>query len=51
MLPGNWSHSYIGEINGTPGYNFEVYWVVRDMLADYYDALQRIMVHISLLRR
>jgi hypothetical protein len=39
MLPGNWSHSYIGEINGTPNYNFEVYWVVRDMLADYYDAL------------
>lgn len=39
MLPGNWSHSYIGEINGTPSYNFEVYWVVRDVLADYYDAL------------
>ena len=39
MLPGNWSHSYIGEINGTPSYNFEVYWVVRDMLAEYYDAL------------
>ncbi|QHS60487.1 GNAT family N-acetyltransferase [Chitinophaga agri] len=39
MLPGNWSHSYIGEINGSPNYNFEVYWVVRDMLADYYDAL------------
>lgn len=39
MLPGNWSHSYIGEINGTPSYNFEVYWVVRDMLSDYYDAL------------
>lgn len=39
MLPGNTAHSYIGEINGEPTYNFEVYWVVRDMLADYYPAL------------
>ncbi|WP_217606834.1 GNAT family N-acetyltransferase [Chitinophaga sp. GbtcB8] len=39
MLPGNAAHSYIGEINGEPTYNFEVYWVVRDMLADYYPAL------------
>ncbi|MBW8683155.1 GNAT family N-acetyltransferase [Chitinophaga rhizophila] len=39
LLPGNWSYSFIGEINGTPTYNFEVYWVVRDILSDYYDAL------------
>lgn len=39
MLAGNTAHSYIGEINGEPTYNFEVYWVVRDMLADYYPAL------------
>jgi hypothetical protein len=39
MLPGNTAHSYIGEVNGEPTYNFEVYWVVRDMLSDYYDAL------------
>ncbi|KAA2245749.1 acetyltransferase [Chitinophaga agrisoli] len=39
MLPGNAAHSYIGEIDGTPTYNFEVYWVVRDLLCDYYDAL------------
>lgn len=39
ILPGNAGHSYIGEINGEPTYNFEVYWVVRDLLGNYYDAL------------
>ncbi len=38
MLPGNAAHSYMGEVNGTPTYNFEVYWVVRDLLCDYYEA-------------
>jgi len=39
MLPGRAAHSYIGRVNGTPTFNFEVYWVVRDMLCDYYPAL------------
>lgn len=39
LLPGKFSHSYIGDINGEPAFNFEVYWATRDVLGDYYDVL------------
>jgi hypothetical protein len=39
LLPGKFSHSYIGEINGEPAFNFEVYWATRDILGDYYEIL------------
>jgi len=39
LLPGDVIHSYIGEANGEPSFNFEVYWATRDMLGDYYDVL------------
>ena len=31
--------SYIGEANGIPVCNFEIYWPIRDVLGDYYDVL------------
>lgn len=31
------AHSFIGEINGEPTFNLEVYWVTRDVLGDYYE--------------
>nr|WP_315222713.1 GNAT family N-acetyltransferase [uncultured Flavobacterium sp.] len=37
LLPGDHAHSYIGEANGVPTFNIEVYWVCRDILGEYYD--------------
>ncbi|MDR7211891.1 GNAT family N-acetyltransferase [Flavobacterium piscis] len=39
LLPGDHSHSFIGEANGVPTFNIEVYWVSRDIVGEYYDAL------------
>lgn len=39
ILAGDISHSYIGEINGVPTFNLEVYWATRDILGDYYEVL------------
>ncbi|GIQ60618.1 hypothetical protein Flavo103_37540 [Flavobacterium collinsii] len=39
MLPGGHSHSYIGEANGVPTFNIEVYWPCRDIVGEYYDVL------------
>jgi hypothetical protein len=39
LLPGRFSHSYIGEINGEAIFNFEIYWATNDVLGDYYDVL------------
>ncbi|MEN7551486.1 GNAT family N-acetyltransferase [Rapidithrix thailandica] len=39
MLAGNALSSYIGEANGVPTCNFEVYWATRDLVGDYYDVL------------
>lgn len=39
MIAGDAAHSYIGEVNGKPGFNVEIYWAIRDMVADYYEAL------------
>ncbi len=39
MIAGDAAHSYIGEANGEPSYNFEVYWAVKDMVGDYYEVL------------
>ncbi|MFY0255205.1 GNAT family N-acetyltransferase [Chitinophaga sp. 30R24] len=39
LLPGEMMYSYIGEANGEPTFNIEVYWAIRDMVGDYYDVL------------
>lgn len=39
LLPGRFSHSYIGEINGEAIFNFEIYWATNDVLGDYYEVL------------
>ncbi|QNK62309.1 GNAT family N-acetyltransferase [Pedobacter sp. PAMC26386] len=39
LLAGNIGHSYVGEANGIPTFNFEVYWASRDVVGAYYDAL------------
>ncbi|MBB5638665.1 siderophore synthetase component [Pedobacter cryoconitis] len=39
LLAGDVVNSYIGEANGVPTFNFEVYWACRDLLGGYYDAL------------
>ncbi|WP_417940626.1 GNAT family N-acetyltransferase [Flavobacterium sp. RS13.1] len=39
LLPGDISHSYIGEVNGEPTFNIEVYWANRDIVGGYYDSL------------
>ncbi|GAA3652892.1 GNAT family N-acetyltransferase [Flavivirga jejuensis] len=39
MIAGNVLCSYIGEANGEPTCNFEVYWTTRDQVGDYYDVL------------
>ncbi len=31
------AHSFIGEINGEPTFNLEVYWVTGDVLGEYYE--------------
>lgn len=32
-------HAYIGEINGIPTFNMEVYWATRDVVGNYFDVL------------
>ncbi len=39
LLPENLAQSYIGEINGEPTFNFEVYWATRDVVGNYFDVL------------
>jgi len=39
LIASNTIYSYIGEVNGVPTCNFEVYWGIRDVVGDYYDAL------------
>ncbi len=39
LLPGDHSHSYIGEANGVATFNIEVYWASRDIVGDYYEVL------------
>ncbi|MGK9121022.1 GNAT family N-acetyltransferase [Olivibacter jilunii] len=39
LLPSKWAQAYIGEINGKPTFNFEVYWATRDIVGDYFDVL------------
>lgn len=39
LIASNVIYSYIGEVNGVPTCNFEVYWATRDMVGDYYDVL------------
>ncbi|MET3877965.1 GNAT family N-acetyltransferase [Chitinophaga sp. OAE865] len=39
LLPGDMMYSYIGEANGEPTFNIEVYWAIRDLVGDYYDVL------------
>ncbi|WP_163411515.1 GNAT family N-acetyltransferase [Flavobacterium ajazii] len=39
LLPGDVSHSYIGEANSVPTFNMEVYWANRDIVGGYYDSL------------
>ncbi|HEY0175152.1 MAG TPA: GNAT family N-acetyltransferase, partial [Pedobacter sp.] len=39
MLPGDVVHSYIGEANGIPTFNIEVYWAIRDLVGAYYEVL------------
>jgi len=39
LLPGDHSHSFIGEANGIPTFNIEVYWASRDIVGNYYDVL------------
>lgn len=39
LLPNDIVQSYIGEVNGVPTFNIEVYWANRDVVGEYYDAL------------
>jgi hypothetical protein len=39
LLPNDVVQSYIGEVNGVPTFNIEVYWANRDVVGGYYDAL------------
>lgn len=39
LIANNAIYSYIGEANGVPTCNFEVYWATRDLVGDYYDVL------------
>lgn len=39
LLPGEMMYSYIGEANGEPTFNIEVYWAIRDLVGDYYEVL------------
>lgn len=39
LLPGDVSHSFIGETNGIPTFTMEPYWPMRDAVGAYYDAL------------
>ncbi|MBB6270452.1 siderophore synthetase component [Pedobacter cryoconitis] len=39
LIPGDLSHSFIGEVNGEPNFTIEPYWPMRDVMGAYYDAL------------
>ncbi|MCD0470469.1 GNAT family N-acetyltransferase [Flavobacterium sp. JAS] len=39
LIPGDHSHSYIGEANGVPTFNIEIYWASRDVVGEYYEVL------------
>ncbi|WP_108867836.1 GNAT family N-acetyltransferase [Aquimarina aquimarini] len=39
LIASNVIYSYIGEVDGVPTCNFEVYWPIRDIVGDYYDVL------------
>lgn len=39
LLPSKIWHSYIGEIDGNPTFNFEIYLATRDIVGKYYDVL------------
>lgn len=39
LLRGDMLYSYIGEANGVPTFNIEVYWASRDIVGDYYEVL------------
>lgn len=39
LLSNDIVQSYIGEVNGVPTFNIEVYWANRDVVGQYYDAL------------
>jgi siderophore synthetase component/RimJ/RimL family protein N-acetyltransferase len=39
LLPGDSSHSFIGEINGEPTFTIEPYWPMRDGVGACYEAL------------
>jgi len=39
LLADKAGHAYIGEINGIPTFNMEVYWATRDVVGNYYDVL------------
>ncbi|WP_177734112.1 GNAT family N-acetyltransferase [Flavobacterium inviolabile] len=38
ILPGDETHSFIGEVNGEPNFCFEPYWPMRDLVGAYYDS-------------
>ena len=39
LLADKTGHAYIGEINGIPTFNMEVYWATRDVVGNYFDVL------------
>ncbi|WP_406826024.1 GNAT family N-acetyltransferase [Pedobacter sp. KACC 23697] len=39
LIPGDASHSFIGEINGVPNFTIEPYWPMRDGVGACYEAL------------
>lgn len=39
LLADKAGHAYIGEINGIPTFNMEVYWATRDIVGNYFDVL------------
>ncbi|MCS3556582.1 MULTISPECIES: GNAT family N-acetyltransferase [unclassified Sphingobacterium] len=39
LLANKWGHAFIGEINGIPTFNMEIYWATRDIVGNYFDVL------------
>ena len=39
LIPGDQSHSFIGEVNGEATFTMEPYWPMREPVGAYYDAL------------
>ncbi|CAM4043378.1 Siderophore synthetase component [Pedobacter westerhofensis] len=39
LIPGDQSHSFIGEVNGEATFTMEPYWPMREPMGAYYDAL------------